>query len=163
MNCKQLKLIIFFSDSSMFLWNNGRCYQSKPFQRLLKESVGYLLCVVYCLPVCMLGVCMYGGATAYPGSDKAKHWAIISLITEEQFICSLKCFNDAIYALLFILQGSPKHNKKAFYQCFVCVSCFTTGCTGMDSLHESQGECGLHARVTHAYAMKYFSSIQLLS
>lgn len=86
MNCKQLKLIIFFSDSSMFLWNNGRCYQSKPFQRLLMESVGYLLCVVYCLPVCMLGVCMYGGAT-YPGSDEAvsvKHWAIISLI-EEQF------------------------------------------------------------------------------
>lgn len=66
----------------MFHWNNGRCYQSKPFQRLLKESVGCLLAVVYCLPVCMLGVCMYGGKT-YPGSDKAvsaKPWAIISVI-----------------------------------------------------------------------------------
>lgn len=82
-------LVIYFSDSSMFFWNNGRCYQLKPTQRLLKESIGYMLCVVYCLSVCMLGLCMYGGA-AYPGSDKAvcaKHWAIISLI-EEQFSCS---------------------------------------------------------------------------
>jgi len=29
-----------------------------------------MLCVVYCLSVSMLGVCMYGGWAAYPGSDK---------------------------------------------------------------------------------------------
>jgi len=54
-----------------------------------------MLCVVYCLSVSMLGVCMYGGWAAYPGSDKVvfpKKWAIMSPI-EDQFSCSLKCFN----------------------------------------------------------------------
>lgn len=45
--------------------------------------------------------------------------------------------------------------------CVVCVSSFTTGFTGMDSLHESQGECELHAREIHAIQYSgTFSSVK---
>ncbi|KAI2651305.1 CAAX prenyl protease 2 [Labeo rohita] len=45
-----------------------------------------------------------------------------------------------LLCVVYCLPGSPKHNKKAFHQCFVRVSCFTTGCVDMDKFSESQAK-----------------------
>lgn len=95
---------------------------------------------------------MYGEET-YPGGEEA-----VSAITVLLFIQDYS--SVSVYIVLIVLKGSPKHNKKAFHQCFVRVSCFTTGCVGMDKFNESQVECGLPECLM--YMNENFTGIQVL-
>lgn len=71
----------------------------KTLSELLKESVGYLLCVVYCLSVCIYSLeVQLTQVVIKLYVQFAKHWDIISLI-EKQFSCSLKYFNYVIFSV----------------------------------------------------------------